>query len=115
MAILVVVGVLVLFVATFVVADGIHIRTVAPAQRRNAWWTLGYHSVVLAGSLVFWWVLLDLASLDILPAPPGWALGFCILPLLIVLGCFSFGYLRSKLRQVAQRGSKSLFCRKVTY
>jgi hypothetical protein len=97
MAVLVLLGAMPLVMAIAVVASGIYIRVGPPAQRRTAWLTFASLFLALVLSIAYWWVELNLSSLEALPVVSGWTLA-CIIPLLIMMGAVSIGFLVFALR-----------------
>jgi hypothetical protein len=82
-----------------VVAAGIHIRVVAPAQRRTAWWNFVPRCAILASGVYLWVIEHDFAATVVLT---GWVLAGTLL-VLIGLGIGSVSYAVSHLlREVKQ-------------
>jgi hypothetical protein len=99
--------VLILLMGLLMVAAGIHIRVVAPAQRRDAWWTFGSKCSMLAFFVALWKLERDLAAKGANVVFTGWGLAVIIL-LLIIGGIGSVRYLVREVRQVSSGHTPSL-------
>jgi|SRR5215469_4033880 len=107
MSILVLLGAGTLCMAAVLVAQGIHIRTAAPAQRRGARLLFGYMCLQLALVLGIWWWIFQLSTLEAIPDFPGWTLA-CVVPPLIMIGAGAVGALVHEVRQAGVRPTTSM-------
>jgi hypothetical protein len=107
MSVLACYGGFVLFTAFGLVVVGVHIPTVAPAERRNAWVTFTFFCAQLAMCLGIWWVFSQLST----PETPLVVLDWwtaCLLVPLLMGGTVMVRSLIMDLRQLSARRTPSM-------